>query len=645
MPVREREELATCSVVEQFRRLAHQDPHAPAASDADGAVTRAELWSRAEAVARLLRARGHGDGRPVAVAMAPGVPRLAALLGVMAAGAPYVPVDPGLPDARLRVVLDGTSCLLVDDGTADRFAALPHPKLRAPEHAGDAAAPAAPAPTPGGRDLAYVLYTSGSTGTPKGVAVEHAAVSSLFADLDEVLPQLADRSRQCWLAAANVCFDMSVVDLFWPLTRGIPLVVADIDSLSGTSESGAEFLTGVLAGGGVTHFQSTPSLVQLMLRDPELATAVRGLHMLLMGGEIVTPALVAQLVPVPYVFNGYGPTETTVYTTLHACSAADTEQVPIGRALRGVRLRVVDEDGRERPAGERGELLIGGAGLARGYQGDPVLTDGRFPLLDEGDGRRSRWYRTGDLVSRDAEGTVSYHGRLDSQVKVRGFRIELGEVEAALRAVDGIEEAAVFPRRDDTGRVTGLVAAAADPHGSVRERDALEQAARTLPGYAVPDRLHLLPRLPLGLTGKLDRKALEARLLAPAATAATPPARTGAPGPEPLPPALPEALPEAVAAVWSEVLDERVAADTRQNFFDLGGNSLLLGRVFTRLTERFPEAGLGLVELYRYPTVPALAGRLAGAVPAPRAPRAPQPVPGGARPSAAERRRLARRTR
>lgn len=498
MPVREREEFATRSVVEQFRRLVHQNPHAPAASDAAMSVTRAELWSRAEAVARLLRAEGHGDGRSVAVSMAPGVPRLAALLGVMASGAPYVPVDPGLPDARLRVVLDGTACLLVDAGTADRFAAPSHRTLRAPEGAVDTPAsdaePAAPAPQlPAGDDLAYVLYTSGSTGTPKGVAVEHAAVSSLCADLDEVLPQLADRARQCWLAAANVCFDMSVVDLFWPLTRGIPLVVADIDALSGASEQGAEFLTGVLAGGGVTHFQSTPSLVQLMLRDPVLADAVRGLHMLLMGGEIVTPALVAQLAPIPYVFNGYGPTEATVYTTLHACSAADTGQVPIGRPLRGVRLRVVDEDGRDRPAGERGELLIGGAGIARGYRGEPHLTARRFPLLDDGDGTRRRWYRTGDLVSRDAEGTVSYHGRLDSQVKLRGFRIELGEVEAALRAVDGIEAAAVFPQCDDTGRVTGLIAAAADPHGSVRERDVLEQAARTLPGYALPGRLRWPP--------------------------------------------------------------------------------------------------------------------------------------------------------
>ncbi|WP_345643107.1 non-ribosomal peptide synthetase [Streptomyces tremellae] len=641
MPVREREEVATCSVVEQFRRLVHRDPHALAASDATMSVTRAELWSRAESVARLLRAEGYRDGRSVAVSMAPGVPRLAALLGVMASGAPYVPVDPGLPDARLRMVLDGTVCLLVDAGTADRFAELSRLTLRAPEGAVDAPATAAPAPQPPtGDDLAYVLYTSGSTGTPKGVAVEHAAVSSLFADLDEVLPQLADRTRQCWLAAANVCFDMSVVDLFWPLTRGIPLVVADIDALSGVSEQGAEFLTGVLAGGGVTHFQSTPSLVQLMLRDPVLADAVRGLHMLLMGGEIVTPALVAQLAPIPYVFNGYGPTETTVYTTLHACSAADTEQVPVGRALRGVRLRVVDEGGRDRPAGERGELLIGGAGLARGYRGDLRLTERRFPLLDDGDGTQRRWYRTGDLVSRDAEGIVSYHGRLDSQVKVRGFRIELGEVEAALRAVDGIEEAAVFPQRDDTGRVTGLVAAAADPHGAVRERDALKQAAGTLPGYAVPGRLHLLPRLPLGLTGKLDRKALEGWLLTQASrAAATSPARTNGP----LPP--PEALPEAVAGVWSEVLDEPVAADTERNFFDLGGNSLLLGRVFTRLTERFPEAGLGLVELYRYPTVPELARRLAGTAPAPRSLRATHPAPGGAQPSAAERRRLARRPR
>ncbi|MFC4959690.1 non-ribosomal peptide synthetase [Streptomyces mauvecolor] len=622
--------LAT--VIEQVRRIAVDNPEAPAASDSRESLSYAELWRRVEALVRLLRAGRARAGTPVGVCMTPTVTRLAALLGTMGIGAPYIPLDPHFPDDRIRAVMAGAGAelVVVDGATAGRFAGLPYGTVDASEHPSYAAAPAGEPALAGPESsaLAYVIYTSGSTGTPKGVGVEHGSVSHLLQALDAVLPQMADRAAQRWLAASNFCFDMSIADLYWPLTRGIPLVIADIDALSGRSAQGAEFLLGTLTGGGVTHFQSTPSLVQLMLQDPAPAAALRGLHMVLMGGEIVTPELVAQLRPVPHVLNGYGPTEATVYTTIHACSDRDTEHVPIGRPLPGVQLRVVGEGDREQPPGSPGELLIGGPGLARGYLNDAELTARKFPVLGEGE-QRGRWYRTGDLVTMAADATVRYRGRIDSQVKVRGYRVELGEIEAAIRAVPGVEEAAVFPVRDGTGRVTGLTAAAKSAAHGVTGATVRAGIGGRLPSYAVPGTVRILRELPLGVTGKLDRKALERQLTEP-------PARTAASG----------SHEHVIAETWGAVLGAEVALDADGNFFDLGGNSVQLGSVLTRLRESFPEAKLQLVEMYRYPTVIALAERIRSGPPSARkAHGLPRPAGNRRTPlSAADRRRLARRT-
>lgn len=639
------EDVKTESIVGRFRRLAMTSPDSTAVSDAAESVSRAELWRRVEAMARLLRAKGCRPGRPVGLCMSPTVSRVAAMLGVMGIGSPYVPIDPNFPDSRIRSIIDSAAVdrVVVDEVTAKRFSSIPCELVDASEHASFDSADSAVV-EPSGSDLAYIIYTSGSTGDPKGVAIEHGGVGNLFDALDEVLPR-PDRPDLRWLAAANVCFDLSVVELFWPLTRGIPLVVAELESLAGKSGEGAEFLTGVLTGGTVTHFFVTPSLVQLMLSDPTLAAAIRGLDVLILGGEVVQPELVAQLRPVPHVYNAYGPTEATVCATIHECSDEDVEHVPVGRPLRGVDVRVVGEDGRDCPPGVPGELLIAGPGLARGYVNDEELTARKFPVLGDGEDRR-RWYRTGDLVTVDADSTVRYRGRVDGQVKVRGFRLELGEVEAAIRAVPGVEEAAVFPVRDRSARVTGLIAAAKSAAADVSEAVVVEEIAKVLPWYAVPHTVAVLPELPLGVSGKVDRKALERRLLdlAPVPRPGTSGGRPSSPG---------GSHERVVAEAWSSVLGVDAAIDVDSNFFDVGGNSALLGSVFARLRQAFPEADLQLVDMYRYPTIAALAARLgAGAPAAHGSPAPPRSATGGsARPggkrraplSAADRRRLARR--
>jgi amino acid adenylation domain-containing protein len=624
------EDIETKSIIDQFRRLAMRSPDSAAVSDATESVSYGELWRRTEAMARLLRASGCRPGRPLGLCMSPTVSRVASMLGTMGIGSPYIPIDPNFPDSRIHSIIDSAAVdhVIVDELTAKRFSSMPYELVDASAYS-PVDSPDSAVIEPSGSDLAYVIYTSGSTGDPKGVAVEHGSISKLFDALDSVLPPQGDQPAQCWLTAANVCFDMSVVDLFWPLTRGIPLVLAELDSLAGRSGDGAEFLTAVLTSGRITHFQATPSLVQLMLQDPALATAIRGLHVLIMGGEIVQPGLVARLRPVPHIYNGYGPTEATVYTTMHECSDEDTEHVPIGRPLRGVHVRAVDEDGRDCPPGVLGELLIAGPGLARGYLNDEELTARKFPVLGDGDSRR-RWYRTGDLVSIDADSTVSYRGRIDSQVKVRGFRVELGEIEAAIRAVPGIEEAAVFPVRSRSDRVTGLTAAAKSAKAGVSEAVVVAEIGKVLPWYAIPDTVKILPDLPIGVTGKLDRKALERQL-----TPVTRPVVTGG-----FPPESHERI---VAETWSSVLGVDIAIDADGKFFDVGGNSALLGSVFARLHQTFPEAKLRLVDMYRYPTISAMAARLRAGSPAAHEKPAARPRESRRALSAADRRRLARR--
>ncbi|MFE7274773.1 amino acid adenylation domain-containing protein [Streptomyces sp. NPDC057623] len=633
---------ADTTVLDQLKEQVLTVPDRPAVSDAWETVTYRELWARARSLARLLRERADEDGLPVGICLPASVNRVAAMLGIMLAGSPYVPVDMNFPDSRITSILStsGTRCVVVDSRTRDLVTSADCDTVDVA--AATATDPLADAPSdsaaPEAADLAYILHTSGSTGAPKGVAIEHHSVVSLFRALDEVLPALDDPAGKCWLATTNICFDISVVELFWPLTRGMSIVVVGSEALAGRSSPEAgDFLPDVLASGRVSHFQATPTMVELMLADGRLRAGLTSVEVLIMGGEEVRPQLLRRLDRIPVVINGYGPTEATVYATMHRCRPDDTAFVPIGRPLTGVRVRVVGEDGEDCPPGAPGELLIGGAGLARGYLNNPQLTAEKFAGDVTGSGR---WYATGDLVSVGADSSLRFHGRKDSQVKVRGFRVELGEIEQAVLGIPGVREAAVVPVRDDQNLVKGVRAAARTTDGKLTEAGILSALREELPWYALPDRILLTDDLPVNANGKLDRKTLEARL-SPTTPAEKP--RSAARG----------SLEQMIGDVWASVLGRPVDVETDRNFFDHGGNSQLLMHVFQKLSAEHPR--LELTDMYRYPTIAGLSAHLrsarqdvASGEPHRTAVReAPgrEPVLRDGQLSSAERRRLARRGR
>ncbi|HEU0077911.1 MAG TPA: non-ribosomal peptide synthetase, partial [Longimicrobiaceae bacterium] len=434
---------------------------------------------------------------------------------------------------------------------------------------------------------AYVIYTSGSTGRPKGVVVEHRSVAGFFAAMTERV----GGEPATWLALTSIAFDISVLELLWTLTRGSTVVLHADRPAEGEGASVAE----LVRAHGVTHVQCTPSHAALLAADPDTLRALGGLRCLLLGGEALPAALAGQLrrATPARILNMYGPTETTVWSAAH--EVADAEgPVPIGRPVAGTRAYVLDARMQPAPPGVAGELLIGGTGVARGYLGRPGLTAEKFvpdPFAEEGG---ARLYRTGDLARWRADGVLEFLGRVDRQVKVRGHRVEPGEVESALAAHPAVRECVVVADASggDARLVAYFVPAAPEPPGAAELRRHL---AGRLPESMVPSLFVPLERIPLTPNGKTDRDAL------PAAGAPR-----AAPEAEYAPPR--NATEAVISEVWRDVLGvERVGA--RDHFFELGGTSVRIAAVQRALAERLGRP-VAIVDLFRYPTVAALAEHL-----------------------------------
>ncbi|MEU4805401.1 amino acid adenylation domain-containing protein [Actinosynnema sp. NPDC023587] len=566
---------ADATVPDLFAEQVRSRPDADAVHDGARWLSYAELDARSDRLAHALVARGARPDQPVGLALPRGADLVTAMLAVVKTGAAYLPLDPGNPAARDAAALaESGTALVVTDG--DRALPAGVTALALSEVDG----PATPLPRvahPLG--VAYLNYTSGSTGRPKGVAVPHRGVVRLVSS-----PTFARFGPgQTFLHLSATAFDLTTLEVWGALLTGGRVVAAP----DGPPDPAV--LADLLREHRVTVLWLTAGLFhQLVAHAPEVLASV---DQLLAGGDVLAPdavraALVAR--SGKPVVNGYGPTENTTFTTCHVLT--DPRQVgttvPIGTPVQRSTVYVLDERLRPVPVGVPGELYTGGAGLARGYWADPALTAAKFVPDPFGGEPGGRLYRTGDRARWRPDGVLEFLGRADQQVKVRGFLVEPAEVEAVLRAHDGVAEAAVLPVGDGDARhlVAYLV-------GDADVADLRRHAEERLPAYLCPARYAVLAALPLNRSGKVDRAAL--RAVRPDGVRAD--TRT-----RPL-----EGTQSRLAALWQVLLgaDDVHAED---DFFAVGGNSLLAVRLAFRVREEF-AVDVPVAELHRARTLAACA--------------------------------------
>ncbi len=587
----------------RFEAQATANPLAVAIRSGDQELTYADLDRQAGELATRLAALGVVRGTRVAIFVERSPAMIIGLLAVLKAGGTYVPLDPALPADRLRFILtdSGSPVVLSHRSLAQRLINTSAQVVWLDEPNREAAPPGfVRPPVDAADDVAYVIYTSGSTGTPKGVEVTHRNVARL---LDSTQPRFRFGSADVWTMFHSFGFDFSVWEIYGALLWGGCLVIVAHE----TSRSPAAFRN-LLATEGVTVLNQTPSAFRQLIHADESVAAPLALRWVIFGGEALElqslrPWLDRHGDTTPRLVNMYGITETTVHVTYREITRADLDQgqaaSPIGRAIPGWQVYLLDRVGQPVPVGVVGEMFVGGAGVARGYLNRPGLTADRFGPDDLGDAPGGRLYRSGDLARRRPDGELEYVGRADLQVKIRGFRIELGEIEAALARHGGLREAVVLVREDRAGdpRLVAYVVARSKPGPSSSEiRRHLKQ---TLPDYMVPAVFVALPTLPLTDNGKVDRRAL------PAPGGARPDLDGAFVAPR-------TAVEEQVAAIWGAVLDlDEVGI--HDNFFDLGGHSLLATRAVSRLRDHF-GVDLPLRPLFENPTVAGLAECLEAAI-------------------------------
>lgn len=619
---------------EQFLRMAAAQPDAPAVRTSTATLSYGELARRAIHIASWLRERGVGRDELVGLVMRRGPEQIVGILATAISGAAYLPVDAELPAQRREYLLrDGRVRCVLTNVPASVPASIPHdvpndvPAEVLNDEADHAALgrhtlridltrpapedPAVPTPLPGWTpaDLLYVLYTSGTTGEPKGVMVSHRSVLNLVTDCTK---RFAITPSDTFFGISAVNFDLSVFDVFGALSAGAALVLPDHDR----AIDPGHWLQ-LCDRYGVTIWNSVPAIVAMLGDQATLdgPAPLARLRLIMMSGDRIPPALpvsLRALLPGTALVSLGGPTETTVWNILYPITdlGSGRDAIPYGKPNSNNRCHVLDDEGRERPDWVIGEICGAGAGLARGYWGDPARTADRF--FDHA-GLGERIYRTGDLGHYLPDGNVMILGRKDFQIKINGYRIEAGEVETRLAQLPGVQQAAVVRQDSAIGaRLVAHLAGAAQRRPT--EADIRAALRRTLPEYMVPSVYCWHERLPLTRNGKVDRAALTS-----AAPVGGPPdpgdraADSGVGvgsgsgvGPDGVRAAQP--LEADLAELWSTVLRTEVT-DVTQSFFDLGGDSLAAARVLAAVRKRFGTA-IPLDQFYLVDTVRTLAAQI-----------------------------------
>jgi len=546
------------TVVDWFAERAALHPEAIALEYAGTGWTYRELARRSDAIAARLVAEGVTPGALVGLALGRSPWMVAAMLGVAKAGAAYLPLDPAFPPSRLALIAEGAqpALVLVEPDTAD---VLPEGAARLLVLGRDWPEAAFTPPAIDPESLAYVLYTSGSTGKPKGVEIPHAALVNLLMAMQQA-PGFAE--GETLLAVTTLSFDIAELELWLPLVSGGKVVIASREAASDMAE-----LIDLIAATRPDVMQATPATWRGLIESgwcgaPQMRV--------LCGGEKLPRAVADQLLPrVGQLWNMYGPTETTIWSTV-AQVLPGTGAIPIGHPIANTQVRVLDEAGNDLPIGAVGELLIGGRGVAVGYRGRPDLTAERFI-----DHRGERLYRTGDLGRWRADGVLECLGRTDNEEKIRGFRVAIEEVEGALAKLPGVSGAAVKAWPDASGE-RALAGYIVGPGDAAEWRELL---SASLPDYMIPTRFVAMEALPLTPNGKVDRHALP-EPGAPTSRTAEPPATADE---------------ERLAVIWRAVLKVEDVS-RHDDFFDLGGHSLLVARLLRRIQAeyniRLPMAAL-----------------------------------------------------
>lgn len=566
---------------EMMTAQAARTPGKLAVASEYGQLTYHDLNQRSDAIAAALAAGGFGRGCIVGICMRRTPELIAALFGVLKAGAAYVPLDPDYPAERLAFIArDAAIKAVLTDGerltfeTTNDLTQLDVRKLT----------PAAFAATHacGPADLAYIIYTSGSTGHPKGVAISHGNAA---ARMQWTRSFFKEDDLSGVLASTSVCFDLSIFEIFGTLACGGQVLLAntlfDLPRLQNVGE--------------VSLINTVPSLLREYLRHDTLPQSVRVVNL---AGEPLPPALLDELAkkaPQVRIHNLYGPSEDTTYSTGAVVSAGDGERtVSIGTALPGTQAYVLDRAGRLRPDGLAGELYLGGVGVARGYLRRPSQTAERF-VPDAISGRSSAYlYRTGDKVRRRSDGTLEFLGRLDNQVKIRGLRIETGEIEHQLEKIDGVSEAVVAVIGDEASPERQLAAyLSLNDGGQITAENIRATLAKQLPSHLIPALWTILPVMPHLPNGKIDRNALRALEIMAADSSGTAP-RTDLEG--------------RLAAIWRDIL-QTDTVDVERSFFEMGGHSLLAIRIIARIKTDM-GISLPLKTIFESPTIAELAVRL-----------------------------------
>jgi amino acid adenylation domain-containing protein len=611
------------SIHELIEQKATESPDAIALICRDGELTCSKLNARANRLASHLRKLGAGPETLVGICVERTQEMVIGLLGILKSGGAYVPLDPTYPkerlafmleDAKPLVLLTQSTLLHLLPNTGSHIVCLDNFDWAANLTSTDYA----PRATHHASALAYVLYTSGSTGKPKGVMIEHGNVLNFFAGMDARVPHGPGAT---WLAVTSTSFDISVLELFWTLSRGFKVVLYPGDEPGLVAD---EFsIPALIRRHGVTHLQCTPSGAGMMLLDEQTRESLGKLQIVLIGGEAFPVKLARELRQIfkGTILNMYGPTETTVWsTTWQLPRDVAPARIPVGRPIANTQIYIVDSNLQPVPVGVEGELLIGGAGVARGYLRRDQLTAERFipnPFAANGSARRSAsrpgsqqpestvvqvssrlraepnalragtaraptiasgcgatcLYRTGDLARYLPDGNIELLGRIDQQVKIRGHRVELGEIEARLNEHPGVRESVILFRELTNGERTLVAYIIPRPEQKPTPEQLRLHAQQKLPDFMVPARVMFMSAFPQTPNKKIDRNAF------PPPESDAREAKNGAEQ---------SATPieDVLAALWKELLDlKSVGRD--DNFFESGGHSMLAMQLVARVRKHF----------------------------------------------------------